>query len=128
MDWLIQNNDFKFSKILTSDDNFLLEFLLSCDETYRLPSFSIVLDYLNFDDEIFFNMLVEEESFKALSLLLKLFKTADLLKKISTNIEEDDFIAWAENLYSKVEKLADCLPFKPAAFLRAIKNALPVNK
>ena len=69
-------------------------------------------------------MLVEEESFKALSFLLQLFKTADLQKKVNELIDKEEFIRWAESLYKKVEKLADCLPFKPTAFLRAIKSAL----
>ena len=69
-------------------------------------------------------MLVEEESFKTLTLLLQLFKTSDLQRKVGEFIDKEEFISWAEILYKKVEKLADCLPFKPAAFLRAIKNAL----
>jgi len=69
-------------------------------------------------------MLVEEESFKALSFLLQLFKTADLQKKVNELKDKEEFIRWAESLYKKVEKLADCLPFKPTAFLRAINSAL----
>jgi hypothetical protein len=124
MNWLLQNNVLKFAKILISDDDFLLDFLLACSENLRLSCFLIVLDYLNYDSEIFFNMLVEEESFKALSLLLQLFKTSDLQKKVGELGDNEEFTSWAESLYRKVEKLADCLPFKPAAFLRAIKSAL----
>ena len=75
--------------MIISDDTFMLDFFITLIGLDRLDIleldfveiFSILLEKMGFNEELFFDLLLESESVRALTLLMLLFKTENISKR-----------------------------------------------
>ena len=85
---VISNEDF-LCHVIISDDTFMLDFFITLIGLNRLDIleldfveiFSILLEKMGFNEELFFDLLLESESVRALTLLMLLFKTENISKR-----------------------------------------------
>ena len=85
---VISNEDF-LCHVIISDDTFMLDFFITLIGLDRLDIleldfveiFSILLEKMGFNEELFFDLLLESESVRALTLLMLLFKTENISKR-----------------------------------------------
>lgn len=118
--------------VLISDDCFMLEFFTTLIGLDRLDIleldfvevFSILLQKMGFNEELFADLLLESESVRALTVLMLLFKTENISKRFEGYLPDGEFQIWAAGLAALIDKRKDHFPFSPNALIRAIQCVL----
>ena len=81
-----------------------------------------LLRKINFDFELFLNLLVDSDSVKMLELFLKIYKTENIGKRFGRYLPEGEFLEWTHSIVEKIEKSQKHFPFNPTALLRIMKS------
>lgn len=131
LDTLTDNDEF-LTHVLLSDDSFMIEFistLIGLDRVNLLDAdfvqiFVTLLAKVNYDVELFLNLLLESDSVRMISLLILIYKTDNIVDRFNGYLPQGEFIEWTRFFIQKIDKIKHHFPFNPAALLRTMKSVM----